>query len=63
MAQAEPELAEALKLSKEYKVDPELQVLSLRSYADLLRQTNRAQESKKYLKEAEVLEAKIHGNS
>ncbi|CAN5267692.1 hypothetical protein BH10CYA1_BH10CYA1_36460 [soil metagenome] len=63
MSLAEPELAEALKLSKEYKVEPELQVLSLRSYADLLRQTKREQDSKKYLKEAESLEAKIHGNS
>ena len=63
MAMAETELAEALKLSKEYKVDPELQVLCLRSYADLLRQTKREQDSKKYLKEAESLEAKIHRNS
>ena len=63
MKLAETELAEALKLSKENKVDPELQVLCLRGYADMLRQTNREPDSKKYLKEAEHLESKIHGNS
>lgn len=63
MASAETELAEALRLSKEYKVDPELQVLCLRSYADLLRQTKRESDSKKYLKEAESLEGRAHGNS
>ncbi|MBS1955059.1 MAG: serine/threonine protein kinase [Cyanobacteria bacterium SZAS-4] len=63
MARAETELAEALKLSKEYKVGPELQILSLRSYADLLRQTNRAPDAKKYLKEAEALQGKVQGDS
>lgn len=63
MTLAETELAEALRLSKEYKVDPELQILCLRSYADLLRQTNRAQDAKKYLKEAEGLQGKVHGDS
>ncbi|MBS2005133.1 MAG: hypothetical protein JST44_26710 [Cyanobacteria bacterium SZAS LIN-5] len=60
MKDAEAELAEALKLSRDKSVDPELQVLSLRSYADLLRQTKRADESKKYLDEADALEKKIH---
>ncbi|RTL36110.1 MAG: serine/threonine protein kinase [Candidatus Melainabacteria bacterium] len=60
MKDAEAELAEALKLSRDKSVDPELQVLSLRSYADLLRQTKRVAESKKYLDEADALEKKIH---
>jgi len=60
MALAETELAEALKLSKEYKVEPELQVLCLRSYADLLHQTKREAQSAKYLQEAEELERKVH---
>ncbi len=61
MTIAESELAEALKLAKEYKVDPELQVLCLRSYADLLHQTKREQQSSKYLQEAESIERRPHG--
>ncbi len=61
MALAEAELSEALKLSREKSIDPELRVLCLRSYADMLRQTNRAADSKKYLVEADSIEQKIHG--
>jgi serine/threonine-protein kinase len=61
MALAESELADALKLSKEHNVDPELKVLCLRSYADLLHQTKRDQQSGKYLQEAESIERKSHG--
>lgn len=61
MKTAEAELSDALKMAKEKKVEPELQILCLRSYADLLRQTNREPDSRKYLKEADALEGSVHG--
>ncbi|HEY9678765.1 MAG TPA: serine/threonine-protein kinase [Drouetiella sp.] len=60
---AEKELSTALKLAKEQKVDRELQMLCLRSYADLLRQTKRADQSAQFQKEADQIDSQIHGNS
>src|SRR5262249_12240423 len=54
--QAEPELKKALDLAREKKVDKELQVLCMRSWADLLNQTNRKAESQKILSQAATLE-------
>ncbi len=53
---AEPELKKALDLGKKQKVSKELQVLLMRSWADVLNQTNRQKESQEILKQANALE-------
>ncbi len=53
---AEPELKKALDLGTEKKVPKELQVLLMRSWADVLNQTNRQKESQDILKKADALE-------
>ena len=55
---AEPELAEALKVARHPGVKSEAVLLCLRSYANLLRQTNRKAESQKLFKEADAIEGK-----
>ncbi len=53
---AEPELNKALTLSEKKKVSKELRVLVMRSWADLLNQTKRQNESQEFMKKASVLE-------
>ncbi len=53
---AEPELKKALDLGTEKKVSKELQVLLMRSWADVLNQTNKQKESQDILKKADALE-------
>ncbi len=56
MGKAEPELQEALKIARAKKVQKELQVLCMRSWADLLNQTKRQKESQLVMAEADALE-------
>ncbi|MCC7531490.1 MAG: serine/threonine protein kinase [Candidatus Melainabacteria bacterium] len=56
LKEAESELKKALDLVKEKKVNKELQVLLMRSWADILNQTNRQKESQETLKKADALE-------
>ncbi len=53
---AESELAEALLVARKLLGHRDTLVLCLRSYSDLLRQTNRKEESQRLLQEADVLE-------
>jgi tRNA A-37 threonylcarbamoyl transferase component Bud32 len=53
---AEAELKKALDLGKQKKVSKDLQVLLMRSWADVLNQTKRQKESQEILKQADILE-------
>jgi hypothetical protein len=53
---AEPELKKALELGTEKKVNKELLVLVMRSWSDVLNQTNHKKESQEMLKKADALE-------
>ena len=53
---AEPELKKALELGTEKKVNKELLVLVMRSWSDVLNQTNHKKESQEILKKADALE-------
>lgn len=57
---AEPELGKALKLS-EKATDPDLRLVTIRSYANMLMQTNRKAEAQKYLNEANQIEKRSSG--
>lgn len=60
---AEPELTKADQLSKDLKTDNTTVLLCMRSYADLLRQTNREAAAKKLQQEADALEQKTADTS
>jgi predicted Zn-dependent protease len=53
---AESELKKALDLGTQKKVSKELQVLLMRSWADVLNQTNKQKESQAILKKADEME-------
>ena len=58
---AETELATALKLSENKSSDPDLRLMTIRSYANMLAQTNRKAEAQKYLKQADQIEKHAAG--
>lgn len=58
---AEAELAKALALSKDKNADPDLRLMTIRSYANMLMQTNRKEEAQKYLNEANQIEKRSSG--
>jgi hypothetical protein len=58
---AETELGKALKLSEIKDSDPDLRLMAIRSYANMLAQTNRKAEAQKYLNEANQIEKRSSG--